>query len=139
MLPLLDGAYHSNRLANVPIATSPEVAAEPCFTCVNGSSPEQFGGMVRSRVPSKILGVIPARYASSRFPGKALARLDARTVLEHVYERVSMARYLSTVVIATDDERIRDEARRFGARVQMTREDHLSGTDRVAEVASAFP
>ena len=60
-------------------------------------------------------------------------------MLEHVYERVSMARYLSSVVIATDDERIREEARRFGARVQMTREDHLSGTDRVAEVASAFP
>jgi 3-deoxy-manno-octulosonate cytidylyltransferase (CMP-KDO synthetase) len=90
-------------------------------------------------VPSKILGVIPARYASSRFPGKALALLDSRTMLEHVYERVSMARYLSSVVIATDDERIRDEARRFGARVQMTRPDHLSGTDRVAEVASAFP
>jgi 3-deoxy-manno-octulosonate cytidylyltransferase (CMP-KDO synthetase) len=95
--------------------------------------------MVRSRVPSKILGVIPARYASSRFPGKALARLDSRTILEHVYERVGMARYLSTVVIATDDERIRDEAKRFGAQVQMTRADHLSGTDRVAEVASSFP
>ena len=95
--------------------------------------------MVRSRVPSKILGVIPARYASSRFPGKALAHLDSRTMLEHVYERVSMARYLSGVVIATDDERIRDAARSFGARVQMTRDDHLSGTDRVAEVASAFP
>ena len=55
-------------------------------------------------------------------------------MLEHVYERVSMARYLSSVVIATDDERIRDEARRFGARVQMTRPDHLSGTDRVVVV-----
>jgi 3-deoxy-manno-octulosonate cytidylyltransferase (CMP-KDO synthetase) len=95
--------------------------------------------MVRSRVQSKILGVIPARYASSRFPGKALALLDSRTMLEHVYERVSMARYLSNVVIATDDERICDEARRFGARVRMTSPDHLSGTDRVAEVASAFP
>ena len=57
-------------------------------------------------------------------------------MLEHVYERVSMARYLTSVIIATDDYRIRDEAHRFGARVQMTREDHLSGTDRVAEVAS---
>jgi 3-deoxy-manno-octulosonate cytidylyltransferase (CMP-KDO synthetase) len=90
-------------------------------------------------VQSKILGVIPARYASSRFPGKALALLDSRTMLEHVYERVSMARYLSNVVIATDDERIRDEARSFGANVRMTRDDHISGTDRVAEVASAFP
>ena len=85
-----------------------------------------------------ILAVIPARYASSRFPGKALARLDSRTMLEHVYERVSMARYLGSVIIATDDERIYREARRFGARVQMTRSDHVSGTDRVAEVASAF-
>jgi len=94
--------------------------------------------MVRSRVPRKILGVIPARFASSRFPGKALARLDSRCMLEHVWERVSMARYLSTVLIATDDERIAAEARRFGARVSMTRSDHVSGTDRVAEVTSAF-
>jgi 3-deoxy-manno-octulosonate cytidylyltransferase (CMP-KDO synthetase) len=60
-------------------------------------------------------------------------------MLEHVYERVSMARYLSSVVIATDDERIAAEARRFGGLVRMTRADHLSGTDRVAEVASAYP
>jgi len=94
--------------------------------------------MVRSRVPRKILAVIPARYASSRFPGKALSRLDSRTMLEHVYERVMRSRYLGTVIIATEDKRIYDAARGFGARVQMTREDHLSGTDRVAEVASAF-
>ncbi len=95
--------------------------------------------MVRSRVPPRILGVIPARYASSRFPGKALARIDSRTMLEHVYERVAMSRYLTQVIIATDDERIEAEARRFGARVQMTRDDHESGTDRAAEVASAHP
>jgi 3-deoxy-manno-octulosonate cytidylyltransferase (CMP-KDO synthetase) len=94
--------------------------------------------VVRSRVHRKILGVIPARYASSRFPGKALAKVDSRTMLEHVYERVSMARYLGAIVIATDDRRIYEEARSFGARVTMTREDHVSGTDRVAEVASAF-
>jgi 3-deoxy-manno-octulosonate cytidylyltransferase (CMP-KDO synthetase) len=89
-------------------------------------------------VHRKILGVIPARYASTRFPGKSLANLDSRTILEHVYERASMARYLGPIVIATDDQRIYDAARGFGARVKMTREDHLSGTDRVAEVASAF-
>ncbi len=94
--------------------------------------------MVRSRVPRKILAVIPARYASSRFPGKALAILESRTILEHVYEKVTMARYLGAVIIATDDARIHDAARKFGARVQMTRGDHLSGTDRVAEVASSF-
>jgi 3-deoxy-manno-octulosonate cytidylyltransferase (CMP-KDO synthetase) len=90
-------------------------------------------------VHRKILGVIPARYASSRFPGKALARIGSKTMLEHVYERVSMARYLTSVVIATDDERIAAEAHRFKAQVRMTRSDHLSGTDRVAEVASAYP
>jgi 3-deoxy-manno-octulosonate cytidylyltransferase (CMP-KDO synthetase) len=90
-------------------------------------------------VHRKILGVIPARYASSRFPGKALAQIGSKTMLEHVYERVSMARYLSKVVIATDDDRIFAEAHRFRAQVTMTRSDHLSGTDRVAEVASAHP
>jgi 3-deoxy-manno-octulosonate cytidylyltransferase (CMP-KDO synthetase) len=90
-------------------------------------------------VHRKILGVIPARYASSRFPGKALEKIGSKTMLEHVYERVSMARYLSSVVIATDDDRIYAEARRFRAQVMMTRSDHLSGTDRVAEVASAHP
>jgi len=88
-------------------------------------------------VPRKILGVIPARYASSRFPGKALARIASKSMLQHVYERVAQARYLSKVIIATDDQRIFEEARRFGALVRMTRADHLSGTDRVAEVASA--
>jgi 3-deoxy-manno-octulosonate cytidylyltransferase (CMP-KDO synthetase) len=87
--------------------------------------------VVRSRVHRKILGVIPARYASTRFPGKSLAKIDSRTMLEHVYERASMARYLGPIVIATDDERISDAARAFGARVKMTRTDHVSGTDRV--------
>jgi 3-deoxy-manno-octulosonate cytidylyltransferase (CMP-KDO synthetase) len=59
-------------------------------------------------------------------------------MLEHVYERATMSRYLATVIVATDDRRIYNEARRFGARVMMTRDDHVSGTDRVAEVASAF-
>jgi 3-deoxy-manno-octulosonate cytidylyltransferase (CMP-KDO synthetase) len=58
-------------------------------------------------------------------------------MLQHVFERVSAARYLTSIIIATDDERVRDEARKFGATVRMTRTDHPSGTDRVAEVASA--
>ncbi len=58
-------------------------------------------------------------------------------MLQHVYERVSLARYLTNVIIATDDQRIYDEARRFGGAVRMTRSDHLSGTDRVAEIASS--
>jgi 3-deoxy-manno-octulosonate cytidylyltransferase (CMP-KDO synthetase) len=90
-----------------------------------------------SNVPHSILGVIPARYASSRFPGKALALIAGKTMLQHVWERASQARYLSGVVIATDDERIRAAAEKFSAKVVMTRADHPSGTDRVAEAASA--
>jgi 3-deoxy-manno-octulosonate cytidylyltransferase (CMP-KDO synthetase) len=95
--------------------------------------------MVESPVPRKILGVIPARYASSRFPGKVLVSIAGKSMLQHVWERASMARYLTSIAIATDDQRVCDEARRFGAAVRMTRPDHLSGTDRVAEVASADP
>jgi 3-deoxy-manno-octulosonate cytidylyltransferase (CMP-KDO synthetase) len=90
-------------------------------------------------VPQRILGVIPARFASSRFPGKALARIAGKTMLQHVWERASQARYLTSLAIATDDESIAREARSFGATVRMTRPDHASGTDRVAEVASADP
>jgi 3-deoxy-manno-octulosonate cytidylyltransferase (CMP-KDO synthetase) len=88
-------------------------------------------------VPRKILGVIPARFASTRFPGKVLAQIAAKSMLQHVYERASLSTYLTSVIIATDDEGICTVARKFGARVRMTRSDHLSGTDRVAEVASA--
>ncbi|MBV8820395.1 MAG: 3-deoxy-manno-octulosonate cytidylyltransferase [Acidobacteriaceae bacterium] len=85
----------------------------------------------------RILGVIPARFASSRFPAKALAPLAGKPMIQHVYERAQMARYLDKLIIATDDERIYSAARDFGANVRMTRADHPSGTDRVAEVASA--
>jgi len=93
--------------------------------------------MIRSIVQTRILGVIPARFASSRFPGKALTLIAGKPMLQHVYERACQARYLSKVIIATDDERIRDAARKFSAPVQMTRADHASGTDRVAEVAES--
>jgi 3-deoxy-manno-octulosonate cytidylyltransferase (CMP-KDO synthetase) len=88
------------------------------------------------------MGVIPARYASSRFPGKVLVPIpdrsgEPKTMLQHVYERVSSARYLTSTIIATDDDRVFQEAKKFGAPVRMTRPDHPSGTDRVAEVASA--
>src|SRR5579862_8405629 len=93
--------------------------------------------MLRSIVRTRILGIIPARFASSRFPGKALATIAGKPMLQHVWERASQARYLTKVIIATDDERIHKAARAFGAQAQMTRADHLSGTDRVAEAASA--
>jgi len=93
--------------------------------------------MLYSIVPLSILGVIPARYASSRFPCKALVSIAGNTMLQHVWERASQARYLTSLVIATDDLRIRDAAQGFRARVVMTRPDHASGTDRAAEAASA--
>ena len=93
--------------------------------------------MLISIVPTRTLGVIPARFASSRFPGKALAVIAGKPMLQHVYERTIQSRYVSNVIIATDDRRIFDAARSFDAPVRMTRDDHVSGTDRVAEVASA--
>jgi len=94
--------------------------------------------MLLSYVPTPILGVIPARFASSRFPGKALTTIAGKPMIQHVFERASMSRYLTGgLVIATDDERIACAARAFGAPVTMTRTDHPSGTDRAAEVASA--
>ncbi len=94
--------------------------------------------MLTLYVPTRILGVIPARFASSRFPGKALATIAGKPMIQHVFERASMSRYLTGgLVVATDDERIASAARKFGAPVRMTRADHPSGTDRAAEVASA--
>ncbi len=88
-------------------------------------------------MPRKILGVIPARFASTRFPGKVLAPISSKPMLQHVYERASQARYLTSTIIATDDPQVYETARGFGARVRMTRTDHISGTDRVAEIASS--
>jgi len=83
----------------------------------------------------KMLGLIPARYASTRFPGKPLHPIAGKPLIEHVVERCKLARSLSEVVVATDDARIRDVAVKF-CRVEMTRPDHPSGSDRIAEVAA---
>ena len=81
----------------------------------------------------KILGVIPARYQSSRFPGKPLALIAGKPLIQHVVERCRQAKFLSDIVVATDDPRIEAVARHF-CRVEMTSSAHPSGTDRVAEV-----
>jgi 3-deoxy-manno-octulosonate cytidylyltransferase (CMP-KDO synthetase) len=80
--------------------------------------------------------VIPARYASVRLPGKPLLRQTGKYLVQHVYERACQARCASTVIVATDDPRIVAAVNGFGGRVVLTRRDHPSGTDRVAEVAS---
>jgi len=81
----------------------------------------------------KFIGIIPARYASTRFPGKPLAMLGGRTVIQRVYEQV--AAVLEEAYVATDDERIFKAVEEFGGRVVMTRQDHKSGTDRIEEAA----
>ncbi len=83
----------------------------------------------------KILGVIPSRYASTRLPGKPLLDICGKTMLEHVYRRAVASDAFFKVIIATDDERICNAAKRFGGEVVMTSADHPDGTSRVAEVA----
>ena len=82
----------------------------------------------------KVLGVIPARYASSRFEGKALADLMGKPMVQHVYERASRAKTLDELMVATDDQRIFEAVEGFGGEVVMTVE-HPTGTDRIAEIA----
>lgn len=80
-----------------------------------------------------ILGIIPARYASSRFPGKPLISLAGKSMICRVYEQACKASKLGKVVVATDDERIADEVKNFGGEFVMTSDQHRSGTDRCAE------
>ncbi len=83
----------------------------------------------------RILGIIPARYASTRFPGKPLALIAGKSLIQRVVEQCKQARSLSEVIVATDDSRIAEAARSF-CHVEMTRADHPSGSDRIAEVAA---
>ena len=83
----------------------------------------------------KIVGIIPARFASTRFPGKSLHPIAGKPLVQHVVERCREAQSLADVIVATDDERIAKVAREF-CTVEMTRVDHPSGTDRIAEVAA---
>ena len=86
-----------------------------------------------------ILGVIPARFASTRFPGKPLTDIRGKSMIRRVYEQALLSEHLDKVVVATDDERIYEHVRMFGGEVLMTRPEHISGTDRCAEVAGHFP
>lgn len=83
-----------------------------------------------------ILGIIPARYASTRFPGKPLADIAGISMIERVYRQTDKARMISKVLVATDDRRIQEHVLDFGGNVVMTKEDHPSGTDRCFEAFS---
>ena len=87
----------------------------------------------------KILCVIPARYASTRLPGKPLADIAGKPMICRVYDRAVQAKCLSEVVVATDDQRVQQAVEAHGGKAMMTAKDHPTGTDRLAEVAAAYP
>lgn len=86
----------------------------------------------------KTLGIIPARYQSTRFPGKPLIDLKGKTMIQRVYERVKDAQLFTEVVVATDDQRIYDHVHDFGGKVMMTSSEHETGTDRCGEVIQDY-
>lgn len=83
----------------------------------------------------KIIAIIPARYASTRFPGKPLASINGKPLIQHVWERVSKSKSLKRIIVATDDERIFKKVKEFGGEGWMTLSNHATGTDRISEVA----
>lgn len=97
--------------------------------------PSATPGQLSSGTFSGIVGAIPARYASTRLPGKPLIPIAGRPMIEHVWERVSRARGLDRIVVLTDDERIARAVERFGGEWEMTPADCASGTDRIAHAA----
>jgi 3-deoxy-manno-octulosonate cytidylyltransferase (CMP-KDO synthetase) len=86
----------------------------------------------------KVVCIIPSRYESSRFPGKPLADLCGKPMIQHVYERVLMAKIVSYAAVATDDQRIFEAVRKFGGHAVMTSVEHKSGTDRITEAVSGL-
>lgn len=87
----------------------------------------------------KVLCVIPARYASTRLPGKPLKDIAGKPMICRVYDRASEAEKIAAAIVATDDERIYEAVRQYGGKAVMTRKDHPTGTDRLAEVAEKYP
>jgi 3-deoxy-manno-octulosonate cytidylyltransferase (CMP-KDO synthetase) len=87
---------------------------------------------------TRVIGLIPARYASTRFPGKPLADILGKPMIQHVYERARSARTLQRLLVATDDPRIAQAVASFGGEAVMTSPDHPTGTDRLAEAAAAL-
>lgn len=90
-------------------------------------------------MPKEIIVVIPARYASTRFPGKPLALIGGKPMVQRAYEQAASTPMVNRVIVATDDQRIKKVVDGFGGEAQMTDPGHLSGTDRVAEVAAGLP
>lgn len=109
-----------------------------CFRCITHNSIPDLGNVSTSG-KHHTLGIIPARWASTRFPGKPLHHIAGKPLVQHVWERCQQCHRLDRIVIATDDQRILDTAIGFGAEAVMTSESHPTGTDRIAEATAAFP
>jgi 3-deoxy-manno-octulosonate cytidylyltransferase (CMP-KDO synthetase) len=110
----------------------------PISVVISAVPPVFDTGPSPSRIPVSAVAIIPARYQSTRLPGKALADIAGRPMIEHVYRRASAAASVSRVIVATDDRRILDAVHRFGGEAVMTSASHQSGTDRLAEVAASL-
>ena len=95
--------------------------------------------MSQTKSKLKVAAVLPARYASTRFPGKPLVKIAGMTMIERVYRQAEKCRLVDEVLVATDDDRIKSCVESFGGNFVMTRDDHPTGTDRLAEVASLRP
>ncbi len=100
--------------------------------------PISSSGLTSNSINRTAVAVIPARYHSTRLPGKALAEIAGRPMIEHVYRRAADARSIASVIVATDDQRIVDAVTAFGGAVRMTSPAHRSGTDRLAEIANTL-
>src|SRR5215467_8636567 len=87
----------------------------------------------RTLPPPQVVAVIPARYEASRLPGKPLADIGGRPMVEHVYRRAAAARGVDAVVVATDDARVLEAVQAFGGNARMTASSHRTGTDRIAK------
>lgn len=83
--------------------------------------------------------IIPARYASTRLPGKPLIKIGGKSIIQHVYERACLSKSADEAIVATDDERIFDEVKSFGGLVKMTSSEHKCGSDRIAEIVKSDP
>lgn len=95
-------------------------------------------GLPASIQTARVVAIVPARYASTRLPGKALEMIGGKPMIEHVYRRASGASRVNAVVVATDDQRIHDAVTGFGGHAVMTSASHATGTDRLAEVAASL-
>jgi 3-deoxy-manno-octulosonate cytidylyltransferase (CMP-KDO synthetase) len=100
--------------------------------------PASTGSKVDSVPSLRIVALIPARYASTRLPGKVLADLDGRTMIEHVYRRAKASPIVADVIVATDDLRVATRVKEFGGKVRLTKPTHETGTDRLAEIAASL-